>query len=75
MDCKRDFTVIQIERLLLPAKWKKIGRYLKQSNSLLVHDKATFKGILHYMSCSIGLVRSDKIIRVIPSLEFRNRSV
>ena len=22
MDCKREFTVIQIERLLLPVKWK-----------------------------------------------------
>ena len=24
MDCKREFTVIQIERLLLPVKWKKL---------------------------------------------------
>ena len=24
MDCKRDFTFIQIERLLLPVKWKKM---------------------------------------------------
>ena len=28
MDCKRDFTVIQIERLLLPVKWKKKMDYL-----------------------------------------------
>ena len=24
MDCKREFTVIQIERLLLPFKWKQL---------------------------------------------------
>ena len=24
MDCKREFTVIQIQRLLLPVKWKEM---------------------------------------------------
>ena len=28
MDCKQEFTVIQIERLLLPVKWKINGRYI-----------------------------------------------
>ena len=28
MDCKREFTIIQIERLLLPVKWKTNGLYI-----------------------------------------------
>ena len=34
MDCKREYTVIQIERLLLPVKWKT----LDYSNVLFIAD-------------------------------------